>query len=386
MAYIPSTHRALVVTAYGSTPPTVQERPLPTSQPPPPGSALVRIVNSGVISYASEVYITRKRPYPYPLPIVPGASAIARIVSLGPDATGTFLKPDQLVWVNCFVKGRDDPSAAILQGVTEGFTEGSRKLMHNEWRDGTLAEYSKVPLENCFALDEARLCGALSSSGLGYSAAQLSYISTLLVPYGGLRDIALQAGETVIVAPATGSFGAAAVHVALSMGARVIAMGRNVAKLDKLKTMHSSNPTFKGRVEVVPITGDIEQEATALRQAAGGPIDAYFDISPPEATHSTHIKSAINTLRHSGRVSLMGGLSGDLSVPYTSIMHRDIQLKGKWMYEREDIVALIQMVKVGVLRLDNVEVVGEFGLEEWEKAFEVAAQHTDAGQVVVISP
>lgn len=37
----------------------------------------------------------------------------------------------------------------------------------------------------------------------------LLFISVLLLPYGGLKDIQLQAGETVIICPATGGFGGA---------------------------------------------------------------------------------------------------------------------------------------------------------------------------------
>jgi threonine dehydrogenase-like Zn-dependent dehydrogenase len=310
--------------------------------------------------------------------MVPGVSAIGRVVCVGPDAT--TLRAGQLVHANSLIRGRDDPTTMIIQALHEGFTDGSRALMHGEWRDGSFAEYVKVPLENCFVLDEARLCGRPGDGGLGYKTTQLSYLQHLLVPYGGLRDIGLQAGETVIVAPATGGFGGAAVQVALAMGARVIAMGRNIAKLEKIRDVYGGG----GRVEIVPITGDSEQETEALK--AHGVIDAFFDISPPEAGNSTHLKSAIAALRHGGRVSLMGGITGDVSIPYIQVMFRDIQLKGKWMYERKDVTALIQMVNTGVLKLDGVEVIGEFGLDEWERAFEVAAGHGDIGQVTVLSP
>lgn len=51
----------------------------------------------------------------------------------------------------------------------------------------------------------------------------------------------LQAGETVVINGATGSFGSAAVAVALAMGAaRVIATGRNSAALDALAARYGS--------------------------------------------------------------------------------------------------------------------------------------------------
>lgn len=55
------------------------------------------------------------------------------------------------------MRGRDDPGAAFLLGVHEGHSERAKKLMRGEWRDATYAEYAKIPLENCYPLDEAVL-------------------------------------------------------------------------------------------------------------------------------------------------------------------------------------------------------------------------------------
>jgi NADPH-dependent curcumin reductase CurA len=93
--------------------------------------------------------------------------------------------------------------------------------MTGEWRNWTYAEYAKVPLENCVLLDETRLLGPIENGGLGYNVENLTQLHRSLVPYGGLRDIQLQAGETIIIAPATGAFGGRAVEVALAMGAQV---------------------------------------------------------------------------------------------------------------------------------------------------------------------
>ena len=66
---------------------------------------------------------------------------------------------------------------------------------------------------------------------MAYGIGDLAVIFRLMVSCGGLRDTDVKAGETVIVSPATGGFGGAALFVALAMGARVIAMGRNMAAL-----------------------------------------------------------------------------------------------------------------------------------------------------------
>jgi threonine dehydrogenase-like Zn-dependent dehydrogenase len=85
------------------------------------------------------------------------------------------------------------------------------------------------------------------------------------------------------------------------MGARVIAMGRSKESLDFLKSRVSAPE----RVETVQITGDMQADCNELKQF--GVIDAFFDIGPPDAYASTHIKSAILALRHGARISIMGG-------------------------------------------------------------------------------
>lgn len=309
-AQLPPTHRALVQRVYAGP---LQVETIPTPQPTP-GSAIVRVLAANVVSYMGNVY-NGTRQYPYPTPLVTGTSAIGRIAAVGPDATS--LTPGQLVFVDCVIRGRDDPSAIFLSGLTEGGSEGSRKLMRGEWRDSTYAEYAKAPLENCVPLDEKRLTASPAEGGLGYDVPRLAYFAALLVPYGGLRDVNLQAGETIIIAPATGGFGGAAVLVALAMGARVIAMGRRLESLAKLKK-------FSNRVEVVQITGNLEEEVAAL--AKFGPADAYLDISPQEAANTTHVKAGIMSLRHRGRVSLMGGFLGDVAIPHRVVMRKDIKL------------------------------------------------------------
>ncbi|MCJ1484300.1 hypothetical protein MMC06_004468 [Schaereria dolodes] len=370
---LPKTHRAIVVTST-EEPPTV--RSVPTPQPSP-GSAVVQILVASVLPYARDVY-NGTRKYPFPRPLVIGSSAIGRVAAVGPDAT--ILTPGQLVLFDSFIRGRDDPTVAFLSGVHEGFTEGSRKLMHGEWKDSTYAEYAKVPLENCQILNEKRLLGSVQDGGLGYCIEDLLYISTLLVPYGGLHDIDVKSGETVIVTPATGTFGGAAVQVALAMGAKVIAMGRNLNTLKKIATTHE-------RIEIVQITGDMQADLEALQKF--GTIDAFLDISPAAAAKSTHLKSGILSLRPGGRMSCMGGLDEDVPIPHSALMHRSLQLKGKWMYDRQDVGALVKMIEIGVLKLGAsavATVVGKFGLEDWNNAFTAAAENNGMGSYAVIAP
>ena len=73
MPQSPHTHRA-VIHASPKEPPTVQEVPRPDVGP---GSAVVEILATPLITYMSEV-INGVRPYPMVYPLVPGTSAIGR--------------------------------------------------------------------------------------------------------------------------------------------------------------------------------------------------------------------------------------------------------------------------------------------------------------------
>lgn len=373
---LPKTMKALVLEST-SHPPTVQ-----TVETPGPsiGSAVVRVLAASTLSYMRDIY-NGKRKYPFPMPLIPGFSAIGRVAAVGPDATK--LKPGDLVLIDCLIRSRDNPSDAYLASIVHGHTEGSQKLMRDVYRDWTFAEFCNAPLENLFVLDEGKLLGSPSQRGLGYKVEDLTFMSTLSVPYGGLRDIELQAGQTVVVAPATGPFGGCAVLVALAMGARVIAMGRNQQSLATLKT----RVPFPERVETVAITGDMAADCTTLKSF--GPIDAYLDIGPPEASGSTHIKSCILSLRHGARISLMGGYKDDIAIPHHFIMHANMRLYGKWMYERSDIVDLIRLIETGVLKLGEAggsKIMGLYPLEQWKEAWDAAAEHAQLGEQVIIQP
>ncbi|KAI0404161.1 GroES-like protein [Xylaria palmicola] len=370
MSDIPTHYRALVVNRIGADL-QIEQRTMPRVGP---GSVIVRILESSVLSYQRDIY-NGNRQYPFATPIVGGCSAVGRVAAVGPD--GTILAPGQLVWVDCVVRARDDPDAMYLWGIHEGSSSGSKKLSKEIWHDGTFAEFAKVPMENCFPLDENRLYG-----DLGYSARELIYLSHLLVPFGGLRSIDLKAGETVVVCPSTGGFSGAGVQVALAIGARVIAMGRNEAELARLKAIVKKG-TPQASIETVKVTGD--QVADTASLMAFGTVDAVLDISPPEAAQSTHLLSAVAALRRGGRVSAMGAV-GQAILGWHFLEH-DLQVKGKLMYEREDVVLFVKMLEAGLLaRGTDLVATKSFALEDWKEAFDVAAEYTSFGRMVTITP
>ncbi|KAK8091018.1 hypothetical protein PG994_000523 [Apiospora phragmitis] len=363
---IPSEHRALVLTS------TDVGLELKTPQL---GNVLVRVEAASLLSYHREIY-NGARQYPQlDAPHAGGYSAVGRVAAVGADATA--LTPGQLVFADCTMRSRDG-AGWFLVGVQASLDVGGRRLNADVYRDGAFAEYWTVPLENCHPLDEARL-----TQGLGYTTADLAYLSYLLVAYGGLRDISLEPGETPIVCPATGGFGGAGVLAAIAMGSRVIAMGRNEKELARLKAhVMSGNPGSSGLIETVRITGDEAADTAALQ--AFGLADAVLDFSPPHAAGSSHLRCAIRSLRREGRVSLMG-LTSDFA-EYVVIIN-NLTLKGKVMYERDDVTQFVKMLERGLLpRGESFVDTKVFKLEQAKEALHAAAEHTGCGRAVVFAP
>ncbi|KAF7959375.1 hypothetical protein EAE96_000995 [Botrytis aclada] len=235
-----------------------------------------------------------------------------------------------------------------------------------------------MSLENVYALNEKRLLGSPAEGGLGYFLGDISILSRYMVAYGGFRGIDLKAGETVIVAPATGLFSSAAVEVASAMGARVIAVSRNLSKLEKLAAANQL-------VEIVQTTGKYEEEPARIK--ALGPVDAHLDSSPHEANGSSHIGAYLMSLRDYGRASLMGVTTNDIDIPYMMAVMNNLTIRGQCMYEREDVKGFIKLVESGLLKLGKaggMEIVSEFSIEQWDEGIKAAAQNPEPGRLTIM--
>ena len=118
-AELPKTHRALVLSEIGKDP-VVQEVPFPECTA---GSAIVRISVAAVLAYSRAIY-DGGRQYPLPTPLTIGSSAVGRVVQIAQDATS--LAVGQLVFVDSYIRGRDDKRISFLSGVHEGTSFTSR--------------------------------------------------------------------------------------------------------------------------------------------------------------------------------------------------------------------------------------------------------------------
>ena len=358
--------KAAVLNAFGS--------PLAIEAVPDPllgtGEVIVDVAASRVLAYANEV-LSGERNYLLELPVVPGPGAIARIRATGPDATR--LRPGDWVYCDPTIRSRDNvlsPDIA-LQGLTGG-SEGGLRLQRY-FRDGAWAEQMRLPTENAVPIGEIDEKDAARWCALG----------TLLVPYGGFLAAQLQAGEIALVNGATGSFGSAAVAVALGMGASCGgATGRNEQALNELTRR------FGARVRTVPMRGHEADDRARILQAAPGPIDCVLDILPP-AANAVQVRTAVMAVRPYGRVVLMGGVGmaggAGLDLPYPWMMRNCIALRGQWMYPPHAATLMAGLIRAGLVDLDHFEVTA-FGLERANVSVAHAAAHSGPFKMTVIEP
>lgn len=337
-----------------------------------PGSALVKVLAAFVSPHTRYVLRGDFRTS-LSTPTIPSACAVGRISALGPDAVS--LCEGQLVFTDFCVAARDDPDAKTLQGYM-GFVP----KLDEHWTNGTFAEYTLVPLERCWSLNEEVL-----TSRYGYSFAELVYLPNLAIPHAGLQEIEAQPGDTIIVAPATGYFGGLAVHAALACGAKVIAAGRNIEKLSRLESTFKST----GRIATVVLTGDVTTDSKALIAASGSAgADKYIDFSPPQSSTSKHFQSCISALRQSGRCALMGFVHGNVEIPYALLVQKNIRLQGRFMFSDAHARQTVRLVETGLLTLgpkSGIET-RSFKLEDIEGALSAAETHSSWGNVIVLEP
>ncbi|WP_162286946.1 zinc-binding dehydrogenase [Pantoea stewartii] len=334
------------------------------------GEVIVDVVAAPVLSYTNEV-LSGERKYLLPTPVIPGCGAIGKVRQTGPDAA--WLKPGDWVFCDPTVRSRDNPLSPeiVLQGWSAR-GEGGQKIQEYHL-NGSFAEQIRVPTENAVPVGDI----------LPSEAGRWCAINTLLIAYGGLLCMDLKAGERLLVSGATGNFGSSALLAALAMGARkVIAPGRNERVLAELKNR------FGSRVETVKLTGVAGEDVSALKQAAGGPIDAVLDFLPPSAQASV-VRNAIMSVRPYGRAVLMGGVGmmggEELALPYPWIMRNLITIKGQWMYEPSAVNTLTGLIRAGLLDLSHYDVT-EFSLEEVNHAVSHAAENSGPFKLTVVRP
>jgi alcohol dehydrogenase len=328
------------------------------------GSVLIRVETQSLMSYLKSYVEGALNAYRAPEDFIPGGNAIGVIEAIGADVW--HLKTGQRVVASSHLVARENVQepGQILIGVTS--PGGVGDALQRSWKDGTLAEYALFPAEAVTPIE-----------GLdGYDLSQLTTITRCVVPYGGLVRGRLAAGETVIVNGATGAYGAAAVLVALAVGAsRVVAAGRNKELLDQLTKAGGS------RVSTVVLSGDVEKDTVALRSEAGGGAHLAFDMVG-NARDPNSTLAALGALHRGGRLVLMGS-SAPVPLNYLQVMFNNLEIIGNFMHTQNAYLPLLALVRSGQLNLHPIRPI-VFALPDLVRAM-VAAGSAGSLELVVVS-
>lgn len=213
---IPNRHHALMIGFGFRLYAEVRSADLPELRE---GCVILRVLATPVSPLAQEtlaMYAKFGVGRPGRQPMLPGSSAIARIVKVASDVTS--LHVGQLVFFDPALRSKHNPQVRYSSGVYH--EPGSFCLsftQRSDIEDSSYAEYMRARVKNCYPLDEGKLMGK-QEGGLGYQPAQLCEIAKIVWSFSELKRLCLQPGETLLVYPATSSVGAACCIVALAMG------------------------------------------------------------------------------------------------------------------------------------------------------------------------
>ncbi|KAF5251993.1 hypothetical protein FANTH_2947 [Fusarium anthophilum] len=369
-------NRAVWLSSY-SKPLEILDFPIPEAVT---GTAVVKILAAPIAPYTHLLHTGQLPQMNVQPPYVPNANAIGRVHAVGQDAV--LVKAGDLVYVDSTARARDDPAnVMIMIGHLGGAGNAGQKLMQ-AWRDGSLQQYQKVPLENIYPLDEQRLMGELN-----YDPAELLSIAYYCVPAGSLLEAAgLKTADTVIVGPSGGNFGGLAVEIALTIGCNVVALGRDASKLAEMHKKLNNHP----RLKTVIMTGDNSTDTAAILAATpkGAGADMYNDWSPGELKNPPFLNAALRALKPEGKVILSGGASETLTIPYAELVFKNLKLQGKWMCGRSTMLQLIRMIEQGQLKIgrESGSDITVFTLDEHNKATDFARENGGWRKYTVIAP
>ena len=154
------------------------------------------------------------------------------------------------------------------------------------WNHGAFAQYAAVPGDSAYVIPEQMDFDQASIFGLSYVTAHL----------GLVRRAGLRSGQTVVVTGASGSVGEAAVHLGKWLGARVIAVSRDVAG-----TRTRLEGVAAGVVSADP--GTLREEILAATDGQGA--DVVFDVVGGDV-----LTQAMRALSWEGRAVVVGFAGG----------------------------------------------------------------------------
>ena len=237
---------------------TIEERPIPE---PGPGQVRILMKAAGA-SFAEALQVAGRYQFPQKPPYTPGGEAAGVVDAVGDGVTDW--KPGDRVF------------ASVGNG---GFAE------HILARAQQLVRLPE-------GLDFARGASFMQVYGTAWFALK--------------RRTVVRPGEVVLVTGAGGGVGLAAIDVARSMGARVIAVASSKEKRDLALSMGAE-------AAIDPLTEDVKVRARELTGGEG--LDLVYDVVGGDVS-----EAALRALKFDGRFLVIGFTGGIARVPLNLVL------------------------------------------------------------------
>ncbi len=247
-----------------------------------------------------------------PLPIIVGNDAAGDIVAVGSEVRG-FEVGDRVL---------ADPIERVKGGLL------------GETMDGGLAELVRVPAYMLIKLDPAVSYAEAAALPVAYGTAHKMMLSR-----GGIK-----AGEKVLVLGASGGVGTCCVQLAKLAGATVIACASSDEKLARLKDLGADIGINYATTDWVAECRRLFGRAHVYDKVSGG-IDVVVNFTGGD----TWTKS-LKVLKRNGRLLTCGATAGyDPAEDIRFIWTFELNIIGSNGWRREDILALLDLIKAGKL-------------------------------------
>src|SRR5262249_41892449 len=180
--------------------------------------------------------------------------------------------------IECVVIVKSCPGGEFAAGTKVAALMGGLGRTIN----GSYAEYTRAPLTNVAAIESDLTWADLAAIPETYATAWTCLF----------RNLEVAAGQSLVIRGATSSFGQAALNMAVSAGANVIATTRSRDRFAMLEALGASR-------------AELEAPDLSKRIAEAGKIDAVLDL-----VGNSTILDSLAMLRRGGRACLAGWLGG----------------------------------------------------------------------------
>ena len=239
-----------------------------------------------------------------PFPFIQGTDCCGEVVALGADTPSSLFGKRVIVRACMRSNGYD--------------------TMDNVWMasdfDGAFAQYVKVPACEVFAVDCAWSDAELATIPCAYGTSE-----------NMLHRARVSAGETVLVAGASGGVGSATVQLAKRRGAKVIAI-TSPSKVDDLKALGADQVVSRG-ADLVEALGDES-------------VDVVVDNVAGE-----QFPQMLKLLKRGGRLVSSGAIAGPIvALDMRDMYLKDITLIGSTAWDEPVFPNLVGYIERGEVR------------------------------------